>query len=157
MSISALLIPSRTVIENVLHPEWGTFSVTDRTPAWFNIRGQSGERLLFPEEADREWRIVTDTTAFTTHDIFPEAILNGSSQQHLQDASQSVVDALDRALEQMGDVVHPRDFIGRDKLYESAKTQHDEQAKALRTLRDHWQRRVEHHYQQIQSRRTANA
>lgn len=53
-----------TLIQNTKHPEWGTFVVKSTTHLdgsyWYNIRNRAGERVLFPEEMEKEW-IITHT------------------------------------------------------------------------------------------------
>ncbi len=41
------------------HPEWGTWGVTEDRGDWFEIYGLSGGRVLFKDEADRFWGVVS--------------------------------------------------------------------------------------------------
>jgi hypothetical protein len=47
-----------TSIENIQHPEWGTWGVMEDNGLWFDIIGRSGSRILSKQEADKFWRVV---------------------------------------------------------------------------------------------------
>ena len=44
-------------IENIQHPEWGTFGVAEDNGDHFVIRNERGSRVLFKSEADRFWKM----------------------------------------------------------------------------------------------------
>lgn len=44
-------------IENIQHPEWGTFGVAEDNGDHFVIRNGRGSRVLSKSEADRFWKM----------------------------------------------------------------------------------------------------
>lgn len=51
-------LPIRAVsIENIDHPEWGTFGVYEDHGMWYDINGRGGARILSKNEAARFWRV----------------------------------------------------------------------------------------------------
>jgi len=45
-------------IENIQHPEWGTWGVMEDRGDWYEIHARQGSRVLFKDEAIKYWRIV---------------------------------------------------------------------------------------------------
>lgn len=45
-------------IECIEHPEWGTWGVMEDKDGYYEIRGRSGDRVLFRDEAVTFWRRV---------------------------------------------------------------------------------------------------
>ncbi len=51
-------LPVRNVsIENIQHPEWGTWGVYEDKGDWYVIHGRAGSRILFKDEAVKFWRV----------------------------------------------------------------------------------------------------
>jgi len=46
------------MIENIQHPEWGTWGVMEDKGDWYEIRGNSGDRVLHKSEANEFWKVV---------------------------------------------------------------------------------------------------
>jgi len=45
-------------IENMQHPEWGTWGVMEDCGEYYEISGDSGSRVLFKSEFEKFWRVV---------------------------------------------------------------------------------------------------
>lgn len=45
-------------IMNIARPDWGTFGVMEDHGDYYEIRGDSGTRVLFKSEADRFWKVI---------------------------------------------------------------------------------------------------
>lgn len=46
------------MIENINHPEWGTWGVMEDHGGYYDILGDRGSRILMKDEADQFWRVV---------------------------------------------------------------------------------------------------
>lgn len=59
MNINDVKIRKCQIINN-LHPEWGTWGVMEDKGDWFEILGDRGSRVLFKDEAEKDWSIVNN-------------------------------------------------------------------------------------------------
>ena len=84
------------------------------------------------------------------YETFPSRTLNGSSMRTVAEDCSKALHALEEARRKVIDAApHPRDYIGRDDLYQTARTEHHANTKALSDMIDFYEAKAIHCFDQI--------
>ncbi len=82
---------------------------------------------------------------YKDHITFPKRTLSGSSMSHMADDNYKAVSALNEALiAVVGTTPHPRDYIGKEDMYQVARQEHNAKVDAVRDLIAFYTAKAEH-------------